>query len=42
MVKKFEMYNDTIIGFNRKGKEIIRVTVEEPFYVRPEENVGAI
>ena len=24
------------------GKEIIRVTVEEPFYVRPEEHPGAI
>ena len=40
--KKFEMYNDTVIGFNRKGKEVIRVTVEEPFYVRPEEHPGAI
>ena len=40
--KKFEMYNDTVIGLNRKGKEIIRVTVEEPFYVRPEEHPGAI
>ena len=34
--KKFEVYNDTIIGFNRDDKEIFRTQVEEPVYVRPD------
>ena len=33
--KKFTMYNDTVIGYNKSGEEIIRTKVEEPFHVRP-------
>jgi nitrate reductase beta subunit len=33
--KKFTMYNDTVIGYNKSGDEIIRTKVEEPFHVRP-------
>jgi len=40
--KKFEMYNDTVIAFNRAGKEIFRTTVEEPVYVRPEVHQNSI
>jgi nitrate reductase beta subunit len=34
--KKFEIYNDTIIGFNRADKEIFRTQVEEPLHIRPD------
>jgi nitrate reductase beta subunit len=30
-----EIWNDTVIGFNRFGKEVVRVTVEEPTFERP-------
>lgn len=30
------LYNDTAIGFDRDGKEIVRVTVDEPIHTRPE------
>ena len=40
--KKFEMYNDTVIAFNRLGKEMFRTTVEEPVYVRPEVHANSI
>jgi nitrate reductase beta subunit len=32
-----ELYNDTIIGFNKFGKEAIRVTIDEPLFERPKE-----
>src|SRR5574341_1959305 len=35
--KPWAMYNDTIIGFDKAGKEAVRVTVEEPVYERPKE-----
>ncbi|GBD22738.1 Selenate reductase subunit beta [bacterium HR29] len=31
-----EIFNDTVIGYGRDGKEIVRVTVEEPIYERPQ------
>ena len=40
--KKFEMHNDTVIAFNRAGKEMFRTTVEEPVYVRPEMHANTI
>ncbi len=40
--KKFEMYDDTIIAFNRGGKEIFRTQVEEPVYVRPAKHANSI
>ena len=40
--KRFEMYNDTIIAFNRAGDEIFRTQVEEPFYVRPNKHANTI
>lgn len=33
--KPFTLYNDTVIAYNKKGKEIFRTQVEEPFHVRP-------
>lgn len=40
--KPFTMYNDTVIGFNQEGIEIIRTQVEEPFYVRPDKHQNSI
>jgi|TARA_B100001971_G_scaffold40365_1_gene35442 nitrate reductase beta subunit len=40
--KKWEMYNDTAIGLDREGKEIVRVKVEEPIYVRPAKHSNSI
>jgi len=40
--KKWEMYNDTVIGYGKDGKEVTRVSVEEPFYMRPAQHVNSI
>jgi nitrate reductase beta subunit len=40
--KKFEMFNDTIIAFDKKNREIFRTQVEEPVYVRPEMHANTI
>jgi nitrate reductase beta subunit len=32
-----ELYNDTVIGFNKSGREVARVTIEEPRFARPAE-----
>src|SRR5919201_564134 len=38
--KRFEMYNDTVLGFNKSGKEVARIQVEETIYIRPAERVN--
>ena len=30
-----EIYNDTVIGFNKLNEEVVRITVEEPIFERP-------
>ncbi len=40
--KKYEMYDDTVIAFNRSGKEIFRTQVEEPVHVRPAKQANSI
>ncbi|MBM3214250.1 nitrate oxidoreductase subunit beta [Candidatus Poribacteria bacterium] len=40
--KPWAMYNDTVIGFGKDGKEIVRTTVEEPLHVRPDKHANAI
>jgi nitrate reductase beta subunit len=40
--KKFEMFNDTVIAFNRKGKEMFRTQVEEPIHVRSAKHANTI
>jgi nitrate reductase beta subunit len=40
--KPWAMYNDTIIGFDKAGKEAVRVTVEEPVYERPKKHPNSI
>ena len=36
------LYNDTVIGFNKMGKEVVRVTVEEPTFERPKQHLNSI
>jgi len=40
--KKWSIYNDTVIGFGKGGKEVARVTVEEPKFVRPDKHYNSI
>ena len=40
--KKFEMFNDTIVAYDRKGREMFRTTVEEPIHVRPPVHANSI
>ncbi|MBW7997353.1 MAG: nitrate oxidoreductase subunit beta [Candidatus Glassbacteria bacterium] len=40
--KPWSMYDDTVIGYDKKGKEFIRTTVEEPIHIRPKEYVNSI
>ena len=34
-IKVQHLFNDTVIGFNKFGKEVVRVTIEEPLHQRP-------
>lgn len=36
--KTQEIFNDTVLGFNKFGEEVVRVTVEEPTFERPAES----
>ncbi len=40
--KPFTLYNDTIIGYDQTGAEIVRTQIEEPFYVRPNVHQNSI
>ncbi|MBI3890603.1 MAG: nitrate oxidoreductase subunit beta [Candidatus Wallbacteria bacterium] len=40
--KTQQIFNDTIIGFNKLGKEAVRVTVEEPTFERSKEHLNSI
>jgi nitrate reductase / nitrite oxidoreductase, beta subunit len=40
--KPWSMYNDTVIGFDAKGNEAVRLTVVEPFIERPAERMNSI
>ena len=40
--KKWAMYNDTVMGFDKNGKEVARLTVEEPKLVRPDKHYNSI
>ena len=31
-----EIFNDTVIGYNKADKEVVRITIEEPTFERPE------
>jgi hypothetical protein len=36
------MYNDTVIGFDAKDREAVRLTVVEPIHERPVERLNSI
>jgi nitrate reductase beta subunit len=38
----WQMYNDTVIGFDAKGREAVRLTVVEPIHERPIERMNSI
>ena len=40
--KTLEVFNDTIIGYGKSGKEVIRTTVEEPTFERPVQHLNSI
>ncbi|MBI1746303.1 MAG: nitrate oxidoreductase subunit beta [Acidobacteria bacterium] len=40
--KKWEMFNDTVIGFNKKGEEAVKLSVEETIYQRPQQYQNSI
>jgi nitrate reductase beta subunit len=40
--KTQELFNDTARGFNAAGKEVVRVTVEEPTWERSKEHLNSI
>ena len=40
--KKFELFNDTIIGYAKDGTKIIETTVEEPLHIRPDKHANSI
>jgi nitrate reductase beta subunit len=33
--RRWAMYDDTVIGYDRDGAEVVRLPVLEPFYERP-------
>ena len=37
-----EIFNDTVLGFNRAGKEVVRIQVQEPSFERPKEHLNSI
>ncbi len=40
--KTQELFNDTVLGFNKFGHEVVRVTIEEPTFERPGKHVNSI
>ncbi len=37
-----EIFNDTIIGYNKFGREAVRITIEEPVFERPAAHANSI
>ncbi|MDA2913507.1 4Fe-4S dicluster domain-containing protein [Acidobacteriia bacterium AH_259_A11_L15] len=40
--KTLEIFNDTVIGYDSKGREIVQLTVEEPVFERSPEHYNSI
>ena len=40
--KTLEIFNDTIIGYDAKGREIVQLTIEEPTFERSKEHYNSI
>jgi len=42
-MKVQEIFNDTVIGYNKRDEEVVRLTIEEPTFERPrEQHVNSI
>jgi nitrate reductase beta subunit len=37
-----EIWNDTVIGYNKLGQEVVRTTVEEPTFERLDQHLNSI
>ncbi|MBM3941584.1 MAG: 4Fe-4S dicluster domain-containing protein [SAR202 cluster bacterium] len=40
--RPWEMFDDTVIGFNKNGQEVVRGKVQEPQHVRPDKHYNSI
>jgi nitrate reductase beta subunit len=40
--RRWEMFDDTVIGYDRSGREIVRLSVLEPFVERPRKYLNSI
>ena len=40
--KKWSMYDDTVIGFDRQGNQLVKLSVLEPIYERPKKFLNSI
>ena len=40
--KVLEIFNDTVIGYNKAGSECVRITIEEPIYERSAKHFNSI
>ncbi|MFI5398782.1 MAG: 4Fe-4S dicluster domain-containing protein [Candidatus Binatia bacterium] len=40
--RQWAMYNDTVIGFDQHGREVVRTAVEEPVFERSKEHLNSI
>lgn len=40
--KTLEIFNDTVIGYNKNGKQCVSIEVEEPLYIRPSQHFNSI
>ncbi len=40
--RRWSMYDDTAIGYDRNGSEVVRLSVLEPFYERPRQYLNSI
>jgi nitrate reductase beta subunit len=38
----WQMYDDTVIGFDAKGREVVRLSVVEPLHELPQERLNSI
>jgi nitrate reductase beta subunit len=38
----WQMFDDTVIGFDAKGREVARLSVVEPLHERPAERLNSI
>jgi nitrate reductase beta subunit len=40
--KTWPIYDDTVIGYDKEGKEAVRVSVQQPFFERPARYLNSI